>query len=173
MDTPPGRSNHKEAQMNAQSFTPLLQRHPFSKDFEPRQIEHLAALARAVRFEPEQVIFRSGEECADFFLIVDGRVALEMPVRGGVLPIQTLSDGDEFGFSVLIRGRPMTFQARTLGPVETLAIDGRRLLEACEQDPRLGFNLMRQMLLIVSERLDATRLQLMDNWSPVAARAGA
>jgi hypothetical protein len=32
---------------------------------------------------------------------------------------------------------------------------------------------MRQMLLIVSERLDATRLQLMDTYSPEAARAGA
>jgi len=31
---------------------------------------------------------------------------------------------------------------------------------------------MRQLLLIASERLDATRLQLMDTHSPVAKRAG-
>ena len=159
--------------MNAQPFLPLLTRHPFSRNFEPQQIERLATLARAVRFTTDQVIFQSGDDCADFFLILSGRVALEMPVdQQHVLRIQTLADGDEFGFSVLIKGRGMTFQARALQPVEALAIDGGRLIEACDQDPRLGYALMRTLLLIVSERLDATRLQLMDTYSPVARRAG-
>jgi hypothetical protein len=32
---------------------------------------------------------------------------------------------------------------------------------------------MRQLVLIVAERLHLTRLQLIDTYSPVAARAGA
>lgn len=159
--------------MNAQDFRPLLAGHPFSREFGPKQIALLAEQARAVRFAPEQIIFRAGDECADFYLIVSGRVALEAPVGKRVLPIQTLSDGDEFGFSALIMGRAMTFQARALQPVEALAFDGARLLDACHEDPELGFHLMRRLLLMVTERLDATRLQLMDTWSPVAARAGA
>ena len=159
--------------MNAQQFQPLLAQHPFSRDFQPQQIGRLAAQARAVTFAANQVIFRSGEECADFYLIISGRVALEMLVGKNVLRIQTLSDGDEFGFSALIAGRAMTFQARALQPVEALAFDGGQLLEACRQDPAFGFILMRKMLQMVSERLDATRLQLMDTYSPVAARAGA
>jgi CRP-like cAMP-binding protein len=159
--------------MNAPQLKPALERHPFAKHFGPSQVERLAEQARAVTFAPEQVIFHSGDECHDFYLIVSGRVALEMPVGKRMLRIQTLSDGDEFGFSALIMGRGMTFQARALQPVEALAFDGGRLLEACRDDPVLGYNLMRQLLLVVSERLDATRLQLMDTYSPVAARAGA
>jgi CRP/FNR family cyclic AMP-dependent transcriptional regulator len=159
--------------MNAQSNQALLAQHPFSKDFGPQQTARLAAMARAAHFAPEQIIFRSGDECTDFYLIISGRVALEMPVGTRVLHIQTLSDGDEFGFSALITGRAMTFQARALQPVEALVFDGGRLLEACHDDPELGFALMRRLLLIVSERLDATRLQLMDSYSPVARRAGA
>ena len=159
--------------MNAHTFQPLLARHPFSKDFQPQQIERLAAQSRAVTFAPNQVIFRSGDDCADFYLIISGRVALEMSVGKNMLRIQTLGDGDEFGFSALIMGRGMTFQARALQQVEALAFDGGRLLEACRADPVLGYNLMRQLLLMVSERLDATRLQLMDTYSTVAARAGA
>jgi CRP-like cAMP-binding protein len=137
-------------------------------------IERLAAQARAVSFSPEHVIFREGDECADFFLIISGRVALEMVVGGGkVLRIQTLSAGDEFGWSALIMGRGKHFQARALQPVEALAFDGARLLETCGQDPEFGFNLMRQLVLIVAERLHLTRLQLIDTYSPVAARAGA
>ncbi len=159
--------------MKAQEIQSLLARHPFSKGFRPPQIARLAEQARAVGFARDQVVFRSGDVCAEFYLIISGRVALEMPVDSNLLRIQTLSDGDEFGFSALIMGRPMTFQARALQPVEALAFDGSRLLDACREDPDLGFGLMRQMLLIVSERLDATRLQLMDTYSPVAARAGA
>lgn len=159
--------------MNAQDFQSLLAKHPFSKDFQPQQIERLAAQARAVTFSPEQVLFGPGDYNTDFYLIVSGRLALEMPVGRKVLRIQTLSDGDELGFSSLITSRPATFQARALQRVDALAFDSNRLLEACQADPELGFSLMRQLLLIVSERLDATRLQLMDTYSPVAARAGA
>lgn len=159
--------------MNAQQLQGILAQHPFSKGFQPRQIERLAEHARAVSFAPEQIIFQSGDDCANFYLIVNGRVALEMPVGKRMLRIQTLSDGDEFGFSALIMGRGMTFQARALQQVEALAFDGSRLLDACRAEPELGFSLMRKLLLMVSERLDATRLQLMDTYSPVAARAGA
>lgn len=159
--------------MTMQNFQSLLAKHPFSKDFEPQQITRLAAQARAVTFAPEQVVFSEGDQCQDFYLIISGRVALEMKAGKLMLRIQTLSDGDEFGWSALIMGRSMTFQARALQPVETLAFDGGRLLEACHEDPALGFSLMRRLLLIVTERLDATRLQLMDTYSPVAARAGA
>ena len=159
--------------MNEQDLQPLLARHPFTKTFQPQQIERLAARARAVTFAPEQIIFHTGDECDDFFLIISGRVALEMAAGKRVLRIQTLSDGDEFGFSALIIGRSMSFQARALQPVEAIAIDGNALLDACRDDAEFGFRLMRQLLMIVSERLDATRLQLMDTYSPVAARAGA
>jgi len=152
--------------MNAQNFQPLLAQHPFSKDFQPKQVERLATLARPVKFAPEQVIFREGDECKEFYLIVSGRVALEMVVGGKVLPIQTLSDGDEFGISALIMRSGTHFQVRALQPVDAL-------LEACRQDPDFAVSMMRQMLLVVSERLDATRLQLMDTYSREAARAGA
>ncbi len=159
--------------MNAQQLHEILAMHPFSEGFQAHQVERLAEQTRAVTFAPAQIVFKSGEDCADFYLIVSGRVALEMPVGKRMLRILTLSDGDEFGFSALIMGRGMTFQARALQRVEALAFDGNRLLDACRADPELGFTLMRKLLLTVSERMDATRLQLMDTYSPVAARAGA
>ncbi|MCU0765167.1 MAG: cyclic nucleotide-binding domain-containing protein [Burkholderiaceae bacterium] len=159
--------------MSAPQYRPVLERHPFCKDFGTPQLERLAALARPVAFAPEEVVFETGDLCNDFYLIVGGRVALEMPVGARTLRIQTLSDGDEFGFSALITGRAMSFRARALQRVEALAFDGGALLAACRADAELGFSLMRKLLLMVSERLDATRLQLMDTYSPVAARAGA
>jgi CRP/FNR family cyclic AMP-dependent transcriptional regulator len=57
--------------------------------------------------------------------------------------------------------------------VDALALDGGELLAACKRDPGFGFTLMQRLLGVVSERLQATRLQLHDMYSPIAKRAGA
>ena len=62
------------------------------------------------------------------------------------------------------------FKARTLEPVRALSFDGGRLRQACEQDAAFGYALMRQLLTVVSERLQATRLQLLDVYAPRAAK---
>ena len=68
-------------------------------------------------------------------------------------------------------GRGKHFQARALERTAALAFDGAALLKACREDPSFGFALMYRMLGVVSERLQGTRLQLLDMYSPVAKRA--
>ena len=151
----------------------LLQRHPFVEEFGPQHIEKLASMATRVRFERDQVIFRENDECGEFYLIMTGLVALEIAAPDHVLRVQTLSSGDELGWSAILMGRRKHFQARALERSEALAFDGGELLIACKQDAVFGYVLMHRLLGVVSERLQATRLQVLDMYSPVAKRAGA
>jgi CRP/FNR family cyclic AMP-dependent transcriptional regulator len=152
---------------------PALAKHPFVAGLPPRLIEELATLARDVRFERDQVIFREGDDCHDFYLILAGRVGLEIMHGSGTLRVQTLGAGDEFGWSAVLMGRGKHFQARALEPVTALAFDGADTMALCRQDTELGFELMHRLLGVVSGRLQATRLQLLDMYWPVAKRAGA
>ena len=102
-----------------------------------------------------------------------GLVALEIEAPGHTLRVQTLFAGDELGWSALLMGSGKHFQARALERVEALAFDGAELLAACKEDAAFGFALMHRLLGVVAERLQATRLQVLDMYSPVAARAGA
>ena len=151
----------------------LLQRHPFVEEFQPQHIEKLASMATRVRFERDQVIFREGDECGEFYLIMNGLVALEITAPDHTLRVQTLAAGDELGWSAILMGRRKHFQARALERTEALAFDGGELLVACKQDSVFGYVLMHRLLGVVSERLQATRLQVLDMYSPVAKRAGA
>lgn len=151
----------------------MLRKHPFVSGFEPQHVDKLATVAKDTRFERDQIIFREGDDCHEFYLIVTGLVALEIEAPGHVFRIQTLFAGDEFGWSAVLMGRGKHFQARTLDRVEALAIDGEGLLAVCKEDPAFGFVFMQRLLGVVSERLQATRLQLLDMYSPVAKRAGA
>ena len=158
--------------MTRETLVAVLQKHPFVGEFQPQHIEKLSALAKEVQFERDNVIFHEGDECHDFYLIVEGRVALEIEAPGHTFRVQTLHEGDELGWSAILMGRGKHFQARALQPVNALAFDGVALLDACRDDPAFGFALMYRMLGVVSERLQATRLQVLDMYSPVAKRAG-
>ena len=158
--------------MTAAALHDLLYVHPFAHEFEAAHIDRLSAMAREVSFGRDQIIFREGDDTHDFYLIISGRVALEMQEPDHVLRVQTLGAGDELGWSSVLMGRGKYFQARALDPVHALAIDGLQLLAACRKDTAFGFALMLRMLGVVSERLQATRLQLHDMHSPKAKRAG-
>jgi len=150
----------------------LLQRHPFVEEFQPAHIERLTKMAKEVEFARDQVIFHEGDECHDFYLIVTGRVALEIEAPEHTFRVQTLTAGDELGWSAILMGRGKHFQARALEHTKALAFDGGALLAACREDTSFGYALMYRMLGVVSERLQGTRLQLLDMYSPVAKRAG-
>ena len=155
-----------------QSLQSMLEQHPFVRAFAPEHVTRLAALAKAVHFDRDEVIFQEGDENADFFLLVKGMVAIEVDAPEHVLRVQTLFEGDEFGWSAVLTGRGKHFQARALEPSDALAFGGAQLLEAFDQDPAFGLAFVMRLLGVVSERLQGTRLQLHDMYSPVAKRAG-
>lgn len=150
-----------------------VQHHPFVQGLTPEHCVTLASLARPARFDRDEVIFREGDPKHEFFLLLTGRVALEMLVQGKALRVHTLEGGDELGWSAVIMGGGKRFQARALEPVDALAFDGYALLERCRSDTAFGYKIMHRLLGVVSERLQAARLQVLDMYSPVAKRAGA
>jgi len=158
--------------MNAQTTTALLRKQAFFDGFSEQRIEKLGALAREVRFERDRVLFREGEESTDFYMIVSGMVALEIAPLGEPLRMDTLSAGDEFGFSSVM-GHKTVFQARVLQDLHALAMDSAKLCALCEADPTFGYEFMRRLMCVVADRLQVTRLHVIDSYWPVAQRAGA
>ena len=156
----------------SQSLLQDLERHPFVSDFSPPDRARLAALAKQVRFAPDQVIFREGDDYSVFYLLGQGMVALELEVPGHVLRVQTLYAGDVFDWSALLPHAGKHFQARALDEVTALAFEGDELLASLRADPQFGLAFLLRLMGVVSERLRNTRLQLVDMYSPVARRAG-
>ncbi len=150
-----------------------VQHHPFVQGLTPEHCATLASLARPAKFAMDEIIFTEGDPKHEFFLLLNGRVALEMLVQGKALRVHNLEGGDELGWSAVIMGGGKRFQARALEPVEALAFDGYALLEKCRADTGFGYKIMHRLLGVVSERLQAARMQVLDMYSPVARRAGA
>lgn len=151
---------------------PELEQHAFVHGLAPKHVRILAALAGKARLSGGDVIFREGEHSSQFYLIVEGSVALEMTLPRGVLQVQRLGPGDGLGWSAALVGRGRHFQARALSDVDALVFQGPEVLAECRTDPEFGYAFMVRMLDVVSQRLQATRVQLADMYSPVARQAG-
>lgn len=156
----------------SQDLLSVLQQHPFVAEFKADHTAKLAQLAQQVHFEAGQVIFHEGDDYSVFYLLGEGMVALEIEAPGQVLRVQTLYAGDELDWSAVLPHAGKHFQARALEPVTALAFEGEQLLDAFRADPEFGLAFMLRLMGVVSERLRATRVQLLDLYSPEARRAG-
>jgi CRP-like cAMP-binding protein len=112
--------------------------HPFTQGLTPEALRHPGEPCPYARFAEGDLIFREGDERHEFFLLLAGRVSLEIMAQGKPLRVHTLEGGDEMGWSAVIVGRGKHFQARALEPVEALAFDGYTLLERCRADTGLA-----------------------------------
>jgi len=134
------------------------------------QLTLIAGCGQNVRFHPEEMLFRDGDEANTFYVVRHGAVALEtfVPARGPVA-IETLEAGEVVGWSWLFPPYRWHFDARALSLVRATAFDGTCLRGKCEADPVLGYALMSRFAQVAIERLQWTRLRLLDVYGYASA----
>lgn len=150
----------------------VVAQHPFTSGLDDAHIEQLAGMAREMCFDTGRVVFPEGDQSREFYLLVHGMVALEIVNAGVQHRVQTLHAGDEFGWSSLMPGKSKVLQARALDRVDVLVFDAERLATAFQNDAAFGLAFTMRLLGVVSERLSATREQLIDVYSMESRRAG-
>lgn len=138
-----------------------LAEHPFFEGFSQAHVKLVAGCASDVRFKPGQIVFRVGEEAGRFYLIRQGKVALQMTSeRHGPLTVLTVGAGEVLGWSWLFPPHKYRFSARVLEATRAFEIDGQCLRGKAEQDHDLGYELLRRFSRVSESRLDTMRLQL-------------
>jgi len=153
----------QEGRKKMQSLEPYLAEHPFLKGMEKRHIELLVGCAKNVRFEEGQHIFHEGDEANEFYFIRHGKLALEIfrPHKGGIV-VQTVGSGDVLGWSWLVPPHFRHLDCRAMELTRAIALDGACLRGKCDEDHKLGYELMKRFAHLVEQELVSLRLQLLD-----------
>ena len=141
----------------------LIHEAPFFSGLTPDQIALIAGCGSNVQFAGDEVLFREGEEANTFYLVRHGAVSIEtfVPARGEVT-IETVEAGEMIGWSWLFPPYRWHFDARALVPTRATAFDGACIREKCNRDAALGHALMSCVSQVLIERLQWTRLRLLD-----------
>jgi CRP-like cAMP-binding protein len=144
-----------------------LRLHTIFSDLEPEHIEVLARHCEEKEFSAGHLLFRQGESAEHFYILREGSIKVEVPaISGPALVVQTLGEGDVLGWSWLIPPYRWTFEAKAVKDSKVLMFDGKFLLQHCESDADFGYALMKRFAGLMSERLHAARLKMMDSWAP-------
>jgi CRP-like cAMP-binding protein len=149
--------------MDIETLAPILAEHPVLKGLDPAHLDLIVGCASNVRFNPGEFIFRAGQEANHFYIIRTGQVSVETfaPQRGAIT-IETVGDGELIGWSWLIPPFEWHFDARALTLTRAIALDARCLRTKCDSDSALGYELLKRFSQVMEQRLEATRLQLLD-----------
>jgi len=146
-----------------QTVEELLEQAAALQSLDPEHRRTLAGCARNCTFEPGDRMMREGDPADAFYVIREGAVAIETEVPGrGTVVMQTLHDGDLVGWSWLVPPYRTAFDARSVGTTHAISLDGACLRGKCESDPALGYDLMKLISTVFVERLQDTRLRLLD-----------
>lgn len=144
----------------------IIAEHPFCKGLEPNYVDLLTSCAANVRFEKDFWLFREGGEANHFYLIREGKVALEvLGPQHARLIVETVAEGEVLGWSWLVSPYRWRFGGRATEPVRAIAVDGKCVRAKCEANPHLGYQLLKRTAEIMGRRLEATRFRMLDLFS--------
>ncbi|MDZ7749696.1 MAG: Crp/Fnr family transcriptional regulator [Halofilum sp. (in: g-proteobacteria)] len=145
----------------------VLARQPFFRDLGGEVIDFLAANATERRLKKGEILFEHGQPADRFWLLRSGRVLIEVPaIEGPSLEVQSLGPDEVAGWSWLIPPYKWAFQARADRASEVIEFDGKAVLERCERDPAFGYAVLKRFSALMSERLEAARRTMMEEWNP-------
>lgn len=139
---------------------------PLFAGLDPRERAVFAGCGWVTRVGEGEYLLREGAPADRFYLVRDGRVAIEAydpgaPDRGARV-IDTIGAGGTVGWSWLVPPYRWLYDARAVEESTVLVLDAVRLREACEADPRVGYLLLQRVAHAMYDRLHGARMRMLD-----------
>jgi CRP/FNR family transcriptional regulator, cyclic AMP receptor protein len=134
----------------------FLQTVPFFNELSHRQLKTVSDTVFERRYEPDELIFEEGQPGAALFLILDGKVAVEVRCENHTTTLAILEKGAFFGEMALLNETPRSANARSLERTCTLALYRNDLSRLIQRDPQTACQIYRALASMVGDRLRST-----------------
>ncbi len=137
---------------------------PWFRELKQEHIRKIASISKIRHVKAGEIVFREGDTHESVYIVIEGRVGLEMfvPHRGRVR-FYTAEPWELFGWSSVTPNVHLrTAGATAVLDGSLLRVDADKLRAACDEDHDLGYLVMRRLANVVAGRLLVTRLQLLD-----------
>jgi CRP/FNR family transcriptional regulator, cyclic AMP receptor protein len=153
--------------MSNQSTAEYLSAHEFFSELSDDCLKFLCECSSTREIKKGQILFLQGENADKFYVVLSGRISIQMPaIMGPTLEIQTLDKDQVLGWSWLISPYKWNFQTKAEEDSELLQFNGAAILARCEHEPKFGYELLKKFASLMSVGLNAARQKMMDEWNP-------
>ena len=139
----------------------LLRRYRCFAGIGQETLRKLAMLAEEKTFPAGTTLFREWDRADWFYVILGGEVHVQYRgPKGEARTVDTLHGGDILVWSALVEPYRTTGVGTTARETRVVALPATSLRQLCQGDPRLGYNLMAEVVRLLAARLDSTRVQI-------------
>jgi len=127
----------------------------------PEALQKLASIADEQTVAAGQTIFAESDPAEYLYLIVRGEVNLSHELGSGELRVvDTLADGELVGWAAFVEPYRCRTLATAVKDTQLVRLHAARLRDFCNSDYALGQQLLTQVALMLSCRLNSARVQL-------------
>jgi CRP-like cAMP-binding protein len=141
----------------------LLRRYPFFAGLSREQMTLLSKAGSEEKVKAGHFFLHEKDETYYLYLVIEGKVSavVELPGRDKEIVIGTVGPGDVFAWSALVPPHTATASVKALEPCHVVAIDCRPLLEAFEDDPRFGYQMMMKVAQLTRNRVNTMTTEVL------------
>jgi CRP-like cAMP-binding protein len=123
---------------------------PLFADLSPPEIARLAEGCQMRRFDRGEMVFRIGEPCEAFHVVVTGRIKLfVLSPAGQEKVIELVAPGHSFAEALMFLEKPCLVNAQALADSLLLTVHRHSVMDELQRDPRFAL----RMLAGLSRRL--------------------
>jgi CRP-like cAMP-binding protein len=138
-------------------------RHPFFAGIDPTLVHSMISKAEERSYDVGEMLVREGRAAEEFYLVLEGKIALEIGAADHPgITVETIERGEILGWSWLVPPYRWRFDARAVKPTKVIAINAASARYALAAHPAFGYEFLMKFLPVVAERLENTRVQLLD-----------
>jgi len=129
---------------------------PFFDRLSNRQLKSVSDIMFERTYDADESIFEEGQPGAALFLILDGKVAIEICRETSTTRLATLEKGAFFGEMALLDETPRSANARALERTRALALYRNDLNELVDRDAKTACQIYRSLAGMIGDRLRLT-----------------
>jgi CRP/FNR family transcriptional regulator, cyclic AMP receptor protein len=134
---------------------------PIFANLTNKELKKLSALIYERSYQPGEYLFEKGQPGTAMFIIKTGLVKVVVPGHELELELATIHPEDFLGELALLDDTPRSASAKATEKTESLAFFREDLSELIETYPVIAVKIMRDLAIIIGQRLKASNEQLM------------
>jgi CRP-like cAMP-binding protein len=148
-----GRWKRSSAELGRIQFLKTV---PFFDRLSKRQLKTVADIMFERTYDADESIFEEGQPGAALFLILDGKIAIEICREASTTRLAVLETGAFFGEMALLDDTPRSACARALERTQTLALYRNDLTALRHRHARTACQIYRSLATMIADRLRST-----------------
>ncbi len=127
------------------------------------ELEKVAASVVAKEYEAGTTIFQGGDSADELLVLQEGKVALQMTLPKTQMQMSRritadiVTRNEVIGWSAIVEPHIYTLTAVCLQNVKALSISGNKLRWLLQDNPEIGYEVLKGLIKVVASRLDDTR----------------